>query len=142
MYCSRRDWTGHTSLHHRQNIVDIESVDIFIQPPDCESGYNAEDSGDEICESLDNLSGYPLDIVVDVILYKNKQKDQIIEAESAEDEETSRVVSTSANTENALNVEGLLKDTTVVADKEIERKKMVQKRSARERRRNLHRMEP
>lgn len=53
----------------------------------------------------------------DVIIYKNRQKDQIIEAENAEEEQTPCM---SATDENALKEENLLKDTTVNAEKDTE----------------------
>lgn len=88
------------------------------------------------------MSGQQLDVVADVILYKNGQKEQIIEAENAEEEQTPQVACMSANAENALNEENLLKDTTANADKDTERKKWYKRDiSPRERRNNLHRME-
>lgn len=70
------------SLYEQETIelvssVDTERADIFIEPPDCESGDSAEDSGDEeMGGSLDDLSGHPLDVVADVILYKNGETRQ------------------------------------------------------------------
>lgn len=54
--------------------VDTERADISLEPPDCESSVSAEDSGDG--GSLIYLSGHHLDVVEDIILYKNVEREK------------------------------------------------------------------